>query len=55
MPGEPRIVTISHDGSINLTPLDLQELGLTPGEEYVIQRQGDDLVLTPLNLLPAQE
>ena len=55
MPGEPRIVTISHDGCIKLTPLDLQELGLTPGEEYMMQRQGDDLILTPLNLLPAQE
>ena len=55
MPGDPRIVTISHDGCIKLTPLDLQELGLTPGEEYAMQRQGDDLILTPLNLLPAQE
>ena len=55
MPGEPRIVTISHDGCIKLTSLDLQELRLTPGDEYVMQRQGDDLILSPLNLLPAQE
>ena len=55
MPADPRIVTISVDGSIKLTPLDLQELRLTPGDEYVMQRQGDDLILTPLNLLPAQE
>jgi hypothetical protein len=55
MPADPRIVTISVDGSIKLTPLDLQELRLTPGDEYVMQRQGDDLILSPLNLLPAQE
>ena len=55
MPADPRIVTISVDGYIKLTPLDLQELGLTPGDEYVMQRQGDDLILSPLNLLPAQE
>jgi len=51
MPGEARIVTISNDGCIKLTPLDLQDLGLTP----VVQRQGDDLLLSPLNLLPAKD
>ena len=50
-----RIVKVTHDGCIKLTPQDLEELGIKPGDEYVLDKQGDALIFTPLNLVPAQE
>ena len=50
-----RVVTVSKDGVIALTPLDMQELKLLPGDEFVLERQGELIILTPLNLLPAQD
>ena len=50
-----RIVKVTHDGCIQLTPQDLAELGIKPGDEYILEKQGDVLIFTPLNLVPAQE
>ena len=50
-----RIVKVTHDGCMKLTPQDLEELGIKPGDEFVLDKQGDALIFTPLNLVPAQD
>ncbi len=50
-----RVVTLTKDGVILLTPLDMQEFHLVPGDEFILANEGDIITLTPLNLLPAQD
>lgn len=50
-----RIVEVTKDGCIVFTPLDMEELKILPGEKYVLERNDDAIILTPLDLLPAQE
>jgi hypothetical protein len=33
----------------------MNELKILPGEKFVLERNDDAIILTPLNLLPAQE
>jgi len=46
---------LTKDGVIALTSLDLQELKIVPGDEFVLAKEGDIITRTPLSLLPAQE
>jgi len=50
-----RIVEVTKDGCIVFTPLDMEELKILPGGKFVLERSSDALILTPLDLLPAQE
>ena len=49
-----RVVEVTKDGCIVFTPLDMEELKILPGEKYVLERNDDAIILTPLDLLPAQ-
>ncbi len=50
-----RIVEVTKDRCIVFTPLDMEELKIFPGDKFVLERSSDVVILTPLNLLPAQE
>jgi len=50
-----RIVEVTKDGCVVFTPLDMEELKILPGEKFVLERNNDVIILTPLDLVPAQE
>jgi hypothetical protein len=50
-----RTVTVTNDGTIALTPENMQALNVRPGQNFVIARQGEEIVLTPLDVANSQD